>query len=98
MKKIAIVGFGFCGIIVFGNILKKISTQKSPIKIKFIIFEKDGDPRQPLVAGILITASDGQQLQISASELPIGNVISTRRRACSRVKWTKKKSHDRVKI
>jgi hypothetical protein len=30
MKKIAIVGFGFCGIMVFGNILKKISSQKSP--------------------------------------------------------------------
>ena len=41
MKKIAIVGFGFCGIMVFGNILKKISTQKSQAKIKFIIFEKD---------------------------------------------------------
>jgi uncharacterized NAD(P)/FAD-binding protein YdhS len=43
MKKIAIVGFGFCGIMVFGNILKKISTQKSQNKIKFIIFEKDGE-------------------------------------------------------
>ncbi len=43
MKKIAIVGFGFCGIMVFGNILKKISTKKSPTKIKFIIFEKDGE-------------------------------------------------------
>jgi uncharacterized NAD(P)/FAD-binding protein YdhS len=43
MKKIAIVGFGFCGIMVFGNILKKISSQKSPTKIKFIIFEKDGE-------------------------------------------------------
>lgn len=41
MKKIAIIGFGFCGIMVFGNILKKISTQKSQAKIKFIIFEKD---------------------------------------------------------
>jgi uncharacterized NAD(P)/FAD-binding protein YdhS len=28
---------------VFGNILKKISTQKSQAKIKFIIFEKDGE-------------------------------------------------------
>lgn len=43
MKKIAIVGFGFCGIMVFGNILKKISSQKSQTKIKFIIFEKDGE-------------------------------------------------------
>jgi uncharacterized NAD(P)/FAD-binding protein YdhS len=43
MKKIAIVGFGFCGIMVFGNILKKISSQKSQNKIKFIIFEKDGE-------------------------------------------------------
>ena len=43
MKKIAIIGFGFCGIMVFGNILKKISSQKSQIKIKFIIFEKDGE-------------------------------------------------------
>jgi len=43
MKKIAIVGFGFCGIMVFGNILKKISTQKTQVKIKFIIFEKDGE-------------------------------------------------------
>jgi uncharacterized NAD(P)/FAD-binding protein YdhS len=43
MKKIAIIGFGFCGIMVFGNILKKISTQKSQNKIKFIIFEKDGE-------------------------------------------------------
>jgi uncharacterized NAD(P)/FAD-binding protein YdhS len=43
MKKIAIIGFGFCGIMVFGNILKKISTQKSQAKIKFIIFEKDGE-------------------------------------------------------
>ena len=42
MKKIAIVGFGFCGIMVFGNILKKISSQKSQNKIKFIIFEKNG--------------------------------------------------------
>jgi len=42
MKKIAIVGFGFCGIMVFGNILRKISEQKSQIKIKFIIFEKNG--------------------------------------------------------
>ena len=43
MKKIAIIGFGFCGIMVFGNILKKISRQKSQNKIKFIIFEKDGE-------------------------------------------------------
>jgi uncharacterized NAD(P)/FAD-binding protein YdhS len=43
MKKIAIIGFGFCGIMVFGNILKKISIQKSQVKIKFIIFEKDGE-------------------------------------------------------
>jgi uncharacterized NAD(P)/FAD-binding protein YdhS len=43
MKKVAIVGFGFCGIMVFGNILKKISSQKSQNKIKFIIFEKDGE-------------------------------------------------------
>ena len=43
MKKVAIIGFGFCGIMVFGNILKKISTQKSHNKIKFIIFEKDGE-------------------------------------------------------
>jgi uncharacterized NAD(P)/FAD-binding protein YdhS len=42
MKKIAIVGFGFCGIMVLGNILRKISEQKSQIKIKFIIFEKNG--------------------------------------------------------
>ena len=42
MKKIAIVGFGFCGIMVFGNILRKISKQKTQIKIKFIIFEKNG--------------------------------------------------------
>jgi len=41
MKKVAIVGFGFCGIMVFGNILKKISAQKSQVKIKFIIFERD---------------------------------------------------------
>ena len=43
MKKVAIIGFGFCGIMVFGNILKKISAQKSQNKIKFIIFEKDGE-------------------------------------------------------
>ena len=42
MKKIAIVGFGFCGIMVFGNILKKISAQNNQIKIKFLIFEKNG--------------------------------------------------------
>ena len=42
MKKIAIVGFGFCGIMVFGNILRKISERKTQIKIKFIIFEKNG--------------------------------------------------------
>ena len=42
MKKVASVGFGFCGIMVFGNILRKISEQKSQIKIKFIIFEKNG--------------------------------------------------------
>jgi len=42
MKKVAIIGFGFCGIMVFGNILKKISSQKSQTKIKFIIFEKNG--------------------------------------------------------
>jgi hypothetical protein len=48
--------------------------QNIPTQYLLDIFEKDGDPRQPLVAGILITASDGQQLQISASELPIGNV------------------------
>ncbi|MFZ9469426.1 MAG: FAD/NAD(P)-binding protein [Rickettsiales bacterium] len=42
MKKIAIIGFGFCGIMVFGNILKKISQEKSKNNIKFIIFEKDG--------------------------------------------------------
>ena len=38
MKKVAIIGFGFCGIMVFGNILKKISTQNNQIKIKFLIF------------------------------------------------------------
>jgi uncharacterized NAD(P)/FAD-binding protein YdhS len=43
MKKVAIIGFGFCGIMVFGNILKKISAQKSQVKIKFIIFERDGE-------------------------------------------------------
>ena len=42
MKKVAIVGFGFCGIMVFGNILKKISAQNNQNKIKFIIFEKNG--------------------------------------------------------
>jgi uncharacterized NAD(P)/FAD-binding protein YdhS len=42
MKKIAIVGFGFCGVMVFGNILRKISAQNCQPKIKFIIFEKSG--------------------------------------------------------
>lgn len=42
MKKIAIIGFGFCGIMVFGNILRKISQEKFKNNIKFIIFEKDG--------------------------------------------------------
>ena len=42
MKKIAIVGFGFCGIMVFGNILKKISAKNNQNKIKFLIFEKNG--------------------------------------------------------
>lgn len=42
MKKVAIIGFGFCGIMVFGNILKKISQQKIKNNIKFIIFEKAG--------------------------------------------------------
>ncbi len=40
MKKIAIIGFGFSGIMVFGNILKKISTENQR-NIKFIIFEKN---------------------------------------------------------
>ena len=42
MKKVAIIGFGFCGIMVFGNILRKISAQNNQNKIKFLIFEKNG--------------------------------------------------------
>lgn len=43
MKKIAIIGFGFCGIMVFVNILKKISAQNNQHKIQFIIFEKSDE-------------------------------------------------------
>jgi uncharacterized NAD(P)/FAD-binding protein YdhS len=38
MKKIAIVGFGFCGIMFFVNILIKISEQKYQIKITNVNF------------------------------------------------------------
>ena len=45
MKNVAIIGFGFCGIISFHHLIKKISSSKSfskAQKIKIIIFEKDG--------------------------------------------------------
>lgn len=37
------------------------------------IYAKDGDPRQPIVAGILISATDGQS--VSVSDVPTGNVV-----------------------